>query len=161
MYSLLFTQCVHKRWRKGLNVLKRIPGTLRANPQKRHGQLRSPSAPLLQRSSPAQQGRQVRLRAMQWCSWPCSQAHCATAAICAGPFRMALGACVSLPTTARPWPSPWVSGCLLTNSSRWLCSPSGPLSSYMCLPFSPVPEPGCTLDWLLHNLGLQVANYFC
>lgn len=47
-----------------------------------------------------------------------STSHFAKAGIFAGSLRLALGACVSLPTTARCLPYAQVFGCSLTRSNR-------------------------------------------
>lgn len=87
---------------------------IKANCQEEHGQLCLPRGALSARGT----ARKAHNAQGQYNVFVPSTPHFAKAGIFAGSLRLALGACVSLPTTARRLPDAQVFGCSLTRSNR-------------------------------------------
>ena len=129
-------------------MLKRVTWRLRANCQAEHGQLCPPSGipPPEVLDGTARKAHSVQGQCTVFVS--SLSATLCKAGIFAGPLRLALGACVSLPTITRPLPYAWMSGCLLMYN-RWLCSPSG----------LPAPLGSKLSSWLLAPAQSWPGNY--
>lgn len=129
-------------------MLKRVTWTLRANCQEEHGQLCPPSGipPREVLDGTARKAHGVQGQCTVFVSSP--SATLSKAGISAGSLRLALGACVSLPTITRPLPYAWMSGCL-PMYNRWLCSPSG----------LPAPLNSKLSSWLLAPAQSWPGNY--